>query len=340
MAGIKDIAKKADVSIATVSKALTGKEDVSKATRRKIVRIARRLNYCPNSIARSLVTRKTNTLGLIMPYITNPASTERLHGIQYAALGREFMFISCLSENDGKDTEQKYFQMLCDRQVDGIIIMPIEKSTEDFLSHPSFNIPVVIMSEYINKLPYDFVGNDDEEGGRIACEHLVKGGHKYIGYLGNSPSVYSDIGIIKGYRNILEKHHIKENSKLITFGNTNRDALRKNISNLLSLSPRPTAIMTWSDMIAFWALEELEKLNVNVPGDMALIGYDNIELSAMFRIPLTTVGQSNYQIGASAADCLIDRIQNKLTDHPRKIIFQPSLVIRESCGLKNTLKKK
>ncbi|MDO9465212.1 MAG: LacI family DNA-binding transcriptional regulator [bacterium] len=340
MAGIKDIAEKADVSIATVSKALAGKEDVSKATRRKIVRIARHLNYRPNPIARSLVTRKTNTLGLIMPYITNPAATERLRGIQHSALEREFMLISCLSANDGKDSEQKYFQMLCDRQVDGIIIMPIEKSTKDFLSHFSFNLPVVIMSECINHLPYDFVGNDDEEGGRLACEHLVKGGHKHIGYLGNSPSVYSDIEIIKGYRNILEKYHIKEKSNLITFGNTNRDALRKNIAGLMSLSPHPTAIMTWSDMIAFWALEELEKLNINVPRDMALIGYDNIELSAMFRVPLTTVAQSNYQIGTSAADCLIDRIQDKLTDHPRKIIFKPSLIIRESCGLKNTLKNR
>ena len=333
MAGIKDIAKKADVSIATVSKALTGKEDVSKATRRKIIRVARHMNYRPNPIARSLVTRRTNTLGLIMPYITNPASTERLHGIQHAAFEREFMFISCLSANNDNNTEQKYFQMLCDRQVDGIIIMPIEKNTKDFLSHRSSDISVVIMSECINNLPYDFVGNDDEEGGRIACEHLVKGGHKHIAYLGNSPSVYSDIEVIKGYRNVLEKHHIKESSKLITFGNTNRDTLRKNISNLMSLSPRPTAIMTWSDMIAFWCLEELEKLNIDVPGDMALIGYDNIELSAMFRIPLTTVGQSNYQIGASAADCLIDQIQNKHTVHPRKIIFQPRLVVRESCGL-------
>lgn len=329
MTTIKEIAKKAGVSPGTVSKALADREDVSVRTKRRIKKLAEELGYIPNYIARSLVTNRTHTIGLVTPYLGNPALVERIRGIQNTCLEREYFLVSCL--NEGKEKEERaQIKALLSRKVDGLILTPSSQSKELKNLIKEIEIPVVLMSEMIDGLDCDFVGEDDYEGGKIATEYLIKLGHRDIAYFGNSPDIYSDRCILKGYKDTLERYGIEFKKEYIFWGNAEEKILEDNIENLLTNTA--TGIICWSDVIAIEVLKELEKRDKKVPEDISVVGYDNIEMLSLFHIPLTTIGQPNFLIGKKAVEVLLERIEKRTDEPARKVIFKPELIVRGSTG--------
>ncbi|MCM8830013.1 MAG: LacI family transcriptional regulator [Candidatus Omnitrophica bacterium] len=332
MTTIKEIAKKAGVSPGTVSKALSGRKDVSPITKRRIRKIAEELGYIPNFIARSLVTNKTHTIGLVTPYLGNPALFDRVRGVQNRCISSHYILITCLNEGEFKE-EAMQIETLLSRKVDGLIITPSGESEELRSLIMKIECPVVLMSEMIEGLDYDFSGEDDYEGGKIATEYLITLGHRDIAYFGNSPDIYSDRCILKGYKDTLERYAIPYRSKHIFWGNTEKNTLEDNIEKLLSMPEPPTGIICWSDIIAIGVLNKLESMGKKVPGDISVVGYDNIEMLSLFHIPLTTIGQPNFLIGQKAVELLLERIENRETKEPaRKVIFKPELIVRNSTG--------
>ncbi|MBN1445915.1 MAG: LacI family DNA-binding transcriptional regulator [Candidatus Omnitrophica bacterium] len=329
---IKDVAKKAGVSPGTVSKALLDRHDVSNSTKRRVKRVAEEMGYIPNIIARSLVTSKTNTIGLVTPYLGNPALIERLRGVQNACLSNKYLLITCLNEG-GAEEELSQAEALIARKVDGIIITPTGNSIKlkEFISR--IEIPVVLMSEMIEGTGCDFVGEDDYEGAKTGMEHLISLGHRNIAYFGSFPEIYSDGRLAKGYRDTLEKYGIPYRKELVLWGNTDRDILEKNVERVMNTVSAPTAIFAWSDIIAIDIMSKLGKMNINVPEDVSIIGYDNIDFLSLFHIPLTTVAQPNFLIGQKTVELLLECIERDGENEPTgKLIFRPELIVRKSTG--------
>ncbi|MCM8817246.1 MAG: LacI family transcriptional regulator [Candidatus Omnitrophica bacterium] len=331
MVTIKEIAKKAKVSPATVSKALSGTYGVSSKTRKRVKKLAEELRYIPDYAARSLVTNKSFAIGLVTPYLANPALIERIRGIQNRCLSNQYVLITCFYEKDTRQ-EEKQIETLLSRKVDGLIITPIAENDELKNFIKKIDIPVVLLSEMLEGLECDFVGEDDYEGGRIATEHLIKLGHRNIAYFGNSPDVYSDRCITKGYKDTLEKYEIKFSQDYIFWGNTDKEILGKNIEKVLSFHQQVTGIICWSDIIAVEIVKKLESMNIKVPEDISVVGYDNIEMLSIFHMSLTTIGQPNFLIGQKAVSALLPSINGANLQPPQKIILKPELIIRNSTG--------
>ncbi len=329
---IKDVARKAGVSPGTVSKALLDRHDVSTLTKRRVKRVAEEMGYIPNIIARSLVTNRTNTIGLITPYLGNPALIERIRGIQNACLSNNYLLITCLNEGHFEE-ELNQIEALIARKVDGIIITPTSNSLKlkEFIK--KIEIPMVLMSEMIEGVDCDFVGEDDYEGAKTGMEHLISHGHRNIAYFGSFPEIYSDSRLVKGYRDTLEKHGIPYRKELVFWGNTDREMLSKNLERVIDTALPPTAIFAWSDVIAIDILSNLEKMGKQVPEDISILGYDNIDFLSLFHIPLTTVAQPNFLIGQKTVELLLECIERDGKNEPTgKLIFRPELIVRKSTG--------
>ena len=329
---LKEVAKEAGLSISMVSKALSGKKEISIDTKRKVQKIAQKLGYSPNILARSLVKKYSMTIGLITPYVGHPTAVERIRGMERAASERGYLVVSCT--NDGfPEEENKQIDILLGRMVDGIVIQPTGDRPILIKKLESSGKPFVLMSDFIRGVETDFVGDDDREGGRLAARHLIETGYNKIGYLGSNEDSSSDREILQGIKEVLSKKGIIIDNGQITWGNMSRDRVRENVPRLAEKGVE--AIIAVSDLTAIWTIKELERIGISVPEEMAVIGYDGIELSGFFDIPLTTLEQPNFLIGYKAGELLIKRIkeEKKGSRGPKeRIIYSPRLVIRRSCG--------
>ena len=329
MVTIKEIARRLHVSPATVSKALAGKSDISPEMKRKVKQLVGELDYRPNSIARALVTKKTRTLGLVLPYLGNPTTIERVRGIQHICHENGYTLISLLSE-EGIEEERKQVEALVSRRVDGIIITPAENDPCLIRAVKESGIPLVLMSELIDRADCDFVVSNDFKGGRIATEHLVGLGHRRIAYFGSSPRTYFDQTFLTGYQKALKDHSLRFKKELVFWGNNEKERLKKNLEKVTELPSPPTAIIAWSDIMAINIIDRLKNMGLKVPEDISLVGYDNIEFLSVFHIPLTTISVPNYQMGSRAASLLLERIEKGCRGPSRTVVFKPEIVVRES----------
>jgi len=326
---LEDIARKAGVSTAAVSKALNNRPDIAPATRKRIRQMARQMGYVRNVAARTLALNKTQKIGVMVPFPYNPTVIDRLRGVQAAAL--EHSYLTSVAFHDGKPSDEiRQLEMLLGR-IDGLVVTPANQRTRLVSLLKKANLPVVCMSEPLEGLDTDFVGDDDTEGGRLAARHLLQEGCVPFAYLGETPSTISDLAILKGAKEALLGAGKRMSTKLILWGNLTEGQARENVDRLLGLRPAPKAIFAFSDLAAMWALRQLEERGRRVPKDIALMGYDNIEFAAHARVPLTSISQPNYEIGYQAAATLLRRLRQKDFSSSRKrIIFTPHLVIRAS----------
>jgi len=326
---LADIAKAARVSVAAVSKALNNRPDISAATRKRIKRIAAELGYVTNLAARTLSINKTQTIGVVMPFPHIPTVTDRLRGIQAAALDHTYL-TSVAFHDGGPEAETKQIRMLLGR-VDGLVITPVNQSDEIEHYLKKAGIPLVSMSEPFRHLETDFVGDDDREGGRLAARHLLEENRFPIAYLGETPDTPSDLAILEGIEDVLSESGERMDERMIRWGNLDMHGTRKNVDALLALPRRPQALFAFSDLTAMWALERLEAKGLRVPEDVALMGYDNILFAALARVPLTSIEQPNFDIGYQAASILLERLTEEKGNGPcKKVIFKPKLVVRSS----------
>ena len=171
---------------------------------------------------------------------------------------------------------------------------------------------------------------NDFEGGRIAIEHLVSLGHRRIAYFGSSPRTYSDRNILAGYQKALKDHALEFKKELVSWENNEKETLKKNLKKTVELPSPPTAIIAWSDIMAINILDLLKNMDIKVPEDISLVGYDNIDFLSLFHIPLTTISVTNYQMGNKAALLLLERIEKSRKGPFQKIVFKPKLVVRNS----------
>ena len=328
---LAQIAERAGVSAAAVSKALNNRSDIAPKTRIQIKKIARQMGYSVNLAARTLATNRTMTLGVIVPFPKNPTVVDRLRGIQAAAL--EEGYLTSMSFHDGiHEDELKQVRLMVNR-VDGMIITPVSQTKDLTNMLKMSNMPVVCMSERLEGCEMDFVGDDDKLGGQLVAEHLVKMGYKRLAYFGEFKSTPSDRLILDGVREVLNKSGRKLpflNDSII-WNNMTRENTIQNLGRILDSGIIPDAIISWSDQTSLWIIGELFSRGYRIPEDIAVSGYDNNEISEYAKVSLTSVAQPNYEIGSQAVRLLLERLQNNQIGPPfRKVVYSPELIIRKS----------
>jgi LacI family transcriptional regulator len=332
---IKDIARVAKVSHTTVSRALNDKSRIKDETKEKILSIARELNYRPNFIARSLVMRRTKTLGLVITTIANPFYTELSQGIETTAIRLGYNIILC-STNYDLSIEKQYTDMLRSKGVDGIIFTSAHMGDPNIIGLAEEGFPMVL----VNRRTYhpmvtekiDYVGVDNIRGGFLAVEHLIKLGHCRIGVIGGSSESSVGFERLEGGKKALAAHRLEAIRDYFLEGDFLKGSGYEGGKRFLKMNEPPTAIFATNDYMALGTYQAIVEEGRRIPEDMALVGFNDIEFTSMKGIELTTIGQKKYEMGAMAVKTLVERIEGKKTGPSVETILEPELIIRKTCG--------
>jgi len=331
---LREIANRAGLSIITVSRALNNHPRVRKGTRDLVLKIANEMGYTPNFNARALASGSSNTFGVIIPDNANPFFAKVVRGIEETARRKGYMVILC-NTNEDKEQEKVALEMLRQKRIDGLLVTPSQFTSTHLELIQEQRIPFVLLNRYIPGFDSDCVVNDNYQGAFDATSYLCNLGHSRIVHITGSEAISSVRERLNGYREALEVFGIVYDPNLIVRTDLKLESSYKKILRILSKSTElPTAIFAYSDFLAFGALKALREVNLRVPDDVSLVGYDNIDYSSYVCPSLTTVSQAAYEIGSEGVNLLIERLSNDPEETywiPRRIVYTPQLTIRESC---------
>ena len=326
---IKDIAKYANVSPSTVSRALHGHPRISTETKTTIREIAKKYNYIPNQIARALKTKKTKTVGLIISDITNPFFPEITKGVEDSCIKKGYSVILCNS-NYSLEQETEYLNMLIEKGVDGIILTPHSVNHLHEYFFEINKIPFVLIDIRPTNTNINCVYVDQEEGANIAINYLIEKGHRNIAFITGPTDLPSANQAIRGYKKAFNEKNLKVNDKFIIETPQKIESAYLETKQLLKTHENLTAIFSLSDTLCIGIYQAIYETNLRIPDDIAVIGYDDLPVTRFMDPPLTTVYQAKYEVGSLAAEMLIEQINTKTRWSPRTIKLSPRLVIRRS----------
>jgi LacI family transcriptional regulator len=327
---LKDIAKAAGVSITTVSRALNDHPDISKETRQEIRQLADGMNYQPNVIAKSLVNRTTNTLGVIIPNLDTTFFSSMLSGIQHVAANSGYRVVICQSDESFL-SEISNLQALMNNMIDGLLIChTLETSTFDHVRmQMNRNIPIVQFYRVSEELDISRIFADDENGATEVTEHLVRAGCKRIAIL-LGPK-YLPITVMReaGYRKVLRKWKIKFDPKLVKYVNFSNESVVDAVDSWLSMKEGIDAIFSISDKSAVQIIRHLKSRGIKIPQAVNVVGFGNEYTGEIVEPKLTTFDVKTKEIGEAAARTLLEQIifKDKL---PRTILIKGEFIQRES----------
>jgi LacI family transcriptional regulator len=289
------------------------------------------LGYEPNAVARSLKTKRSNTLGLVISDIGNPFFTAVVRGVEDVAQERGYTLILCNSDEDPAK-EAAYLQILAARRVDGLILAPAGVRHDYLVRLAQAHFPLVLLDREVPELPLTSVMLENEIAARDGVRHLIRLGHRRIAMVAGRPLITSTIDRVAGYRHALEEAGIPLDDRLIVSGGSRTEPARLASDAVLDLDPRPTAFFVANNLMTIGAVAAIVGRGLAIPRDIALVGFDDFSWADVFRPRLTTVAQPTYELGRTAAELLVARIAGDPESPPERVVLPSRLVIRESCG--------
>jgi DNA-binding LacI/PurR family transcriptional regulator len=339
-ATLSDIAATIGVAPMTVSRVVNGTGYVSKETREKVMTAVKKMSYRRNGLARNLKRQRTETVGLVLGDISNPYSTELANAVREVLLARGYNLFICISEHSAKE-DITAFESLVDHNVDGIIVATRSNTKGDahLREIVDGNMPVIVVGRDFQHNSVDYVSADNFTGGFEATRHLIDLGHSRIGFIGASLNNRGSLKRLQGYIAALESHSIEVDERLVT---GSREAVSEapgystekmgyeGMKRLLSLPNRPTAVFARNDFTAIGAMTAIKEAGLSIPGDIAIVGFDDIPLAVHTVPPLTTVRQPMRLQGKLAAEMLLHRITNEEPRERTERVLNCELIIRES----------
>ena len=336
---IKEVAKEANVSFSTVSRVIRNAKNIHPETRKKVLRAIKKLNYHVDARARGMVKRETKTIGVCISDISNPFYPPIVRGIENTI--NKFHYNLLLSNTDeDAEKEEVYLKLMLEKRVDGLIIAPTGQSTSYLKEFIKRNIPVVFIDRKIENISTDTVCTDNFQGAFSAVEHLIKLGHKRIAMIAGPKAITTIQDRIKGYLEALKIYNTKRADSLIAEGSPTIEGGIKATKTLFKLSSPPTAIFSCNNLMTLGSLIALKRLGKNVPKDVAIVGFDDLEWAEVLDPPLTVVSQPTYTIGTTAAQLLMQRLLREGPIKKQNIVLKPELIIRRSCGFSDKGVKK
>ncbi|MGE5554391.1 MAG: LacI family DNA-binding transcriptional regulator [Betaproteobacteria bacterium] len=333
MATIQDVARKARVSTATVSRVINESGFVSEELKNKVRQALNELDYRPNSFARSLRKKQSYLIGLMISDIANPFFTALVRGVEDVVNDSGFNLILC-NTDEMEEKERAYVELLCEKRVDGVIMAPAGHSRGHVEMFQRYGIPVVFVDRELEGVKVDAVLLDNVKGAQLATTHLISLGHRRIGVIAGRPDISTTWGRLEGYRRALHEQGIEFSPDLVVGSDSRIDGGYRGAQALLSLRERPTAIFATNNLVTIGAMKFMKETGVRIPADISIVGFDDFESTSIVDPPLTVVAQPTYQIGQTAATTLVKRVKRKGKQVRRiKIVrLEPELVIRQSCG--------
>lgn len=325
---IQDVAKAAGVSVSTVSRVLNNKDDVAPDTYAKVQQVIRELGYTSSLAARSMRSRKTNVIGLVVPDLEQAFSIQIVKGVNRSIQTLGYDLLVYTGGNFSRDTwaarEQQYVSLLNGSIADGTIVVT------PTASHFSTHFPLIAVDPHLDTTEFPAIISTNRDGALAAMEYLISIGHKRIGFIGGRPDLISATRRLLGYKDGLQQAGLLCDPELIQIGDFTQETGYKCAQKLLVLPNRPTAIFAANDKSAIGVIEAAQDIGLQVPNDLSVVGFDNIEEAAYVQGGLTTVDQSIDQMGYIAAEMLVKLIQGiALDDNLYKIPTR--LVVRGTC---------
>jgi LacI family transcriptional regulator len=332
MVTLKDIANKAGVSVNTVSCALRGSTKISKPVSERIAKLASEMGYMPNSAAVTLRNKKSRVIGLIVTDISNPVFGNMVKGAENAAREKGYsIIISNTDEN--KTNEIDALSTMISRRVDGIILNPTQHDTESLQLLKRVNMPFILMARRFRDYQTNYVVCDDILGGYFAAEYLVSKNHRNIVFINGPKHISSSYEREEGFRKALKKSRLTLRAVYYIYPSINEGM--EVAAKLLDSGIEFTAVQCFDDYTAFGVMMMFEKRGVKVPGDVAVLGYDNTEFAEVIRSGLTSIDLNEYRTGLLSAEYLVDIIEDQRMSHSvnpsfRQVILEPKLIVRGS----------
>jgi LacI family transcriptional regulator len=328
MVTIKDIAREVGVSPSTVSRALSDSPLISEKTKQRIKDIAYRLGYERNELARGLVKGSSGAVGLVVPDITNPFFGDIVRGVGEIAHHSGYGVILC-NTAEKTDRELSYIQLLRRKRVDGFILASVTVEDPYLQELSQSKTPFILVSRLSRSVDAPYVTVDDQAGARLAVEHLIGLGHERIGFIGGPGSVQSSRDRMATYREVLREHGLAVQDDWVCYADFTQAAGREAGRRMLSLAIPPTAIFAANDVTALGVLEAAEGLDLRIPEDLSLVGYDDIAYASLPRIQLTTVAQPAFEMGQIAIKWLLSVIGKEIV-YPLYRVLEPHLIVRST----------
>ena len=333
LATIADVAQRARVSPATVSRVLNKYPHVRPKVRSAVQRAMRSLGYRPDHVARSLARRETDTLGLVVSDIANPFYAETAAAIVETARGHGYNVILCDTDNLPR-LQEEYVEVLRQRRVDGIILGSV------FLDDPvvegliDAGYPCLMYNRRLRSDRGNYIVLDNVRAGYELTRHLIRLGHRRVGFVASLPGLSTAAERLRGYRKALRAAGIAVDTGLVRSGAFKAEMAQRAASELLKLPRRPTAIVGGSDLIALGVIEAAADLGLEVPRDLAVVGFDDIQLAAHRAIQLTTMAQQKTEMGRLAVAWILEIIRDprRFARRPLQQVLAPTLVVRRTCG--------
>ena len=327
---IKDIALKLNLSTSTVSRALTDHPDIKKETKKLVLKLARELDYQPNPIALSLKQNRTHILGVIIPETSISFFSKAISGIQEIAAAAGYQVMIC-SSHESVEIEKQNVQTLLNSRVDGLIIS-VSKETRD-IGHLAKvldkRVPTVFFDRVCESLHATKVVADNFTISFKTVEHLITTGRKRIAFIAGPQNLYNSRKRLEGYKEALKKYNLTIDDQLIVYSNYEGENVKTYTKSLLDLNPPVDAIFAINDRSAIEMIHLIKQRQLTVPGDIAVVGFNNERFAAFFDPPLSSVDHPAFEMGKAATELLLQHIEDDLLPAQKRVL-KSDLVIRES----------
>jgi len=330
MPGIKEIADDAQVSIATVSRVLNGSQSVSEELRARVMASVQKLGYQPNMVARSLRTRRSFVIGVVIPTISNPFFTDIVRAVEDVAHQAGYV-VTIHSSDQDLAKERRYLQVLRRRMADGVIIAVADREASDMSPLTADGIPVVLVDRCLEGASLDSVTVDTKRGAYVAAEHLIERGYRRIAFLGGPRHVSTANDKLEGYRQALKEHGVPIHDELILFGDYTEASGRELGRRVLNMPHRPDAVLVANNVMTLGFFTVVREYGLRVPHEIAFIGFDDRQWASLVTPPVTMIDQPTYDLGRVATEMLLERMEGEQGREPRHQVLPARLVVRGSC---------
>ena len=331
LSGIREVARRAGVSLGTVSNVLNRPEIVALQTRQRVQQAIDEIGFVRNGSARQLRAGTSQHIGLVVLDVSNPFFTEVARGVEDLANQAGYIVILCNSD-DSVDKENHYLHVLEEQRTQGVLITPVQSDASYLQRFRQHGIAVVLLDRPSRIKDLCSVAVDDVRGGELAATHLLEKGHERIGFVHGPLSIRQIADRRRGVIRAVKTAGLDPDRTIVDITTQAQSARagEECVEQLLSTRTRPTAVFCANDLLALGLMRGLIKHGISIPGDMALVGYDDVEFASVLSTPLTSIRQPKYELGRTAAELLLDEANNPISHQHKHIMYQPELIVRES----------